>query len=84
MTQKELDERVTIETGNGLYSMTYRQILADLSYLGIEMQHTGEYWKAIRYTDEGQYDVIWQDSASEDAYDEKTAIPYVYNMIWTS
>lgn len=77
------NEKVMVETANGLKMMSYQEMLDEMKAVGIEMQYTGEYWKTVRYTDmkQGLYDVIWQDSASEEAYDEGSAIAMAYGIM---
>ena len=71
---------VMIESANGMKMMSYQEMLDEMKSAGIEMEFTGEYWKAVRYTDKAQnlYDVVWQDSASDEAYDEASAIVAAY------
>ena len=75
------NEKVMVEIANGLKLLSYQEMLDVLATEGIEMEYTGEYWKAVRYTGRGQYDVIWQDSAAEEAYDECSAIVMTYSVI---
>lgn len=77
-----METKLFVETSNGLVQKTQSEMLEEIKAKGVTIEQAGDYWKAVRYNEDGQYDVVWQDSACDEAYDYESAVLFVYSMLF--